>query len=113
MQKWEEPTQARPIVHAAVGMSALLIVTLVLVPGMAEYSMWHDEVQAVRAADQLHSPIDVYRLEGFSARIVHPPLFFVLLKLWMLLVGQADFALRALSAFCGILTAALLYRTTV
>ena len=75
--------------------------------------MWHDEVQAFRAAEQLHSPGDVYQIEGFSARIAHPPLFFVLLKFWMTLTGQTDFALRALTAFCGLLAAAFIYRVTV
>jgi Dolichyl-phosphate-mannose-protein mannosyltransferase len=95
------------------GVFALLIVACLLIPSMGEYSMWYDEVQVFNAADQLNAPTDLYQLEGFPARIVHPPLFFVALKVWMTLTGTKDFALRALPALAAILTAAFIYRITL
>lgn len=95
------------------GVFALLIVACMLIPSMGEYSMWHDEVDVFNAADQLNTPNDLYQLEGLPARIVHPPLFFVALKIWMTITGTEDFALRALPAFAAILTAAFIYRITL
>jgi hypothetical protein len=108
----KQPDQRR-IGVIIVGTLALLIAAVILIPGMSEYSMWYDEVQVFRAADQLSTLRDFYQFTDFPARIVHPPLFFALLKVWMTLVGQTDVVLRTLTTFLGILSAALIYRVTV
>ena len=38
-----EHSREFPTLHLLSGVFALLIVTLMLVPGMGEYSMWYDE----------------------------------------------------------------------
>jgi hypothetical protein len=96
-----------------VGTLALLIAACILIPGMAEYSLWNDEVLVFEAAAPLHTLQDIYQLVAYPAGMVHPPFFFALLKVWMTLVGQTDVALRALTTLLGILSAALIYRVTV
>lgn len=96
-----------------VGTLALLIAAFMLIPGMAEYSLWNDEVLVFEAAKPLHTLQDIYQLVAYPAGMVHPPFFFALLKVWMTLVGQTDVALRALTTLHGILSAALIYRVTV
>ena len=96
-----------------VGTLALLIAAFILIPGMAEYSLWNDEVLVFEAAESLHTLQDIYQLADYPAGMVHPPFFFALLKVWMTLVGQTDVALRTLTTLLGILSAALIYRVTV
>jgi len=108
-----KPSDQRRTWVIIVGTLALLMAAFILIPGMSEYSLWYDEVQVFRAADQLHTLQDFYQFADFPARIVHPPFFFALLKVWMALVGQTDVVLRALTTLFGILSAALVYRVTV
>lgn len=95
------------------GTLALLIAAIIIIPGLSEYSMWFDEVQVFRAADQLNTLPDFYQFADFPARIVHPPFYFALLKVWMIFVGQTDVVLRTLTTLFGVLSAAFVYRVTV
>ncbi|NTU65630.1 MAG: hypothetical protein HGB05_20075 [Chloroflexi bacterium] len=90
-----------------------MIAACIFIPGMAEYSLWNDEVLVFEAAESLHTLQDIYQLADYPAGMVHPPFFFALLKLWMTVVGQTDVALRTLTTLLGILSAALIYRVTV
>ncbi len=67
-------------------------------------SLWHDEGLSWWFARQSlrHMVQDVASTE-------HPPLYFVLLGLWMRLAGESPFALRWASVFPGVLTVAGLY----
>ena len=50
------------------------------------------------------------RLFAFLARDVHPPLYYLILKAWLAVVGVNDVSARWLSVAAGTLTLALLYR---
>lgn len=67
-------------------------------------SLWNDEgnayVQATRTLPEIADN---------AARDIHPPGYYSLLAVWRLLTGESEFALRALSAFAGVLTVALTY----
>jgi len=112
MDLLKQPNQRRTW-EIIVGTLALLIAAFILIPGMAEYSLWNDEVLVLEAAKPLHTLQDIYQLVAYPAGMVHPPFFFALLKVWMTLVGQTDVALRTLTTLLGILSAALVYRVTV
>ena len=64
-------------------------------------SLWNDEgssyVQAGRAFNEIAAN---------AARDIHPPLYYWLLKVWMALTGEREFALRALSALASVLSVA-------
>ncbi len=95
------------------GVLALLLVTLMVVPGMGVNSLRHDEVLAVLSARAVQTPFDLFQIDANPSRVVHPPMIFALLRLWMTLVGQTDTALRALPALGALITAAFLYRAAV
>lgn len=68
-------------------------------------SIWTDEAISVTWASQ-----DVATAIRTTAQDVHPPLHYILLHFWIQAVGQSEFAVRALSAFLGILAIPLIYR---
>ncbi|MFN2130366.1 MAG: glycosyltransferase family 39 protein [Anaerolineae bacterium] len=70
--------------------------------------MWWDEGLAAWAARQ--SPAAIAE---WTSSDVHPPLYFLMLRYWRLLVGETEFGLRALSVFIGVLTVAASYRLAV
>ena len=64
-------------------------------------SFWNDEGNSARLSERAIPAI----LEG-TASDIHPPLYYLLLHGWRALLGDSEFALRALSAFAGVLTVA-------
>jgi mannosyltransferase len=84
-----------------------LVLVLLLAAGLRFYalgtqSFWNDEGNTARLIER---PITLI-LEG-AAGDVHPPGYYLVLSMWRLAAGQSEFALRAYSALCGILTVAV------
>jgi 4-amino-4-deoxy-L-arabinose transferase-like glycosyltransferase len=80
---------------------------LILALGLRTYrldvqSLWNDEGNAARAAER-PVPLILEAAEGD----IHPPGYYLLLHAWRAAAGESEFALRALSALCGVLTVAL------
>ena len=48
-----------------------------------------------------------------SAADIHPPGYYALLAGWRVLTGESEFALRALSAFASILSAAAAFAPSI
>lgn len=48
----------------------------------------------------------------FTARDVHPPLYFWVLHVWVRLAGTSEFAIRLLSVFFGVLSSLVIYSIT-
>lgn len=61
-------------------------------------SLWYDEGFSVWLAAQ-----SLDQIIARTAADIHPPLYYVLLHLWIALVGQSEFALRFLSLMAGVL----------
>ena len=80
----------------------LLLATALRLPTLADQSFWNDEGNTARLVER---PISLI-LEG-AAGDIHPPGYYLLLHVWRALVGETEFALRAYSAYCGILTVAV------
>ncbi len=68
-------------------------------------SYWNDEGLSLGLAGR-----DVPTILRSAAADIHPPGYYLLLKAWHGLTGDAEFALRSLSALAGIVLVALLYR---
>ncbi|HDQ72513.1 MAG TPA: hypothetical protein ENN19_10505 [Chloroflexi bacterium] len=88
---------------------ALLLVLLLLAFFLRFYrldaqSFWNDEGNSARIAER---PIRLI-LEG-AAGDIHPPGYYLLLHYWRAAVGHSEFALRALSAMCGVIMVAFTY----
>jgi 4-amino-4-deoxy-L-arabinose transferase-like glycosyltransferase len=67
-------------------------------------SLWYDEGNSARIAERSIQLI----VEG-SAGDIHPPLYYILLKIWRAIFGDGETALRAFSTLCGVLTVLFAY----
>jgi 4-amino-4-deoxy-L-arabinose transferase-like glycosyltransferase len=67
-------------------------------------SLWNDEGNSARLSERSISLI----VEG-TASDIHPPLYYLMLHGWRSLLGDSEFALRALSAFAGVAVVAGTY----
>ncbi len=70
--------------------------------GLADHNIWWDEGLAAWAAR-----LSPARIVEWTARDVHPPLYFLLVHCWWLLLGDGEWALRFPSALIGVLGIAL------
>ena len=95
-------------------MRRLLFVTLILCLWLAGWlrfyhlgaqSYWNDEGITLGLVGR-----DVPTILGSAAADIHPPGYYLLLKVWHGLTGDSEFALRAFSALSGLALVALLYR---
>ena len=73
--------------------------------GLTRQSIWYDEGLSIYFARG--SVIEIVR---DVAQSEHPPLHSIVLHWWMACCGDSEFAVRMLSACCGVLTVAWLYR---
>ncbi len=69
---------------------------------LAIQSFWNDEGNAARLAER-----SVRLIIKGAAMDIHPPGYYLLLHLWQLGAGRTEFALRAFSALCALLTVAV------
>lgn len=86
-----------------------LITLLILSAALRFYridaqSLWYDEGNSARIAERSVRLI----IEG-AAGDIHPPLYYLLLKLWRAIFGGGEAALRSLSALAGVGTVALTF----
>lgn len=74
------------------GLAAFLAAATSLYIGLQQ-SVWFDEAYSIALAE--HSWGEIVRL---TAQDVHPPLYYWLLKAWMMVFGSTELALRSMSA---------------
>lgn len=74
---------------------ALLTMVISMLIGLNQ-SVWFDEGYSIMVAQQ--SVSEVLSLTAVDA---HPPLYYLLLKVWMVLFGSSELALRSSSVLCG------------
>ncbi|MBN1249452.1 MAG: glycosyltransferase family 39 protein, partial [Anaerolineae bacterium] len=84
-----------------------MLLILLLSSGLRFYnlgtqSFWNDEGNTARLVER---PIRLI-IEG-AAGDIHPPGYYLLLHTWRAAVGDSEYALRAFSALCGVLTVAV------
>ncbi len=68
-------------------------------------SLWSDEGNSVSLAQAGFAEI-----AARTAFDIHPPFYYWLLKIWLTLFGNSEFAARSLSAMLGVLLVAIIYR---
>ncbi len=83
----------------------LLLAALLRFYRIEYQSYWHDEGNSLHLAGESAALI----IQSAAADI-HPPAYYLALKLWRLGLGETEFALRGLSALAGVVLVALLYR---
>ena len=83
---------------------ALLVITAYEISILTDMALWHDEA--------FSGLLPQYNLKEMIYRIgldVHPPLYYLLLKGWVMILGNTLFTLRLFSVFFGVLTVIVLY----
>lgn len=93
--------------HRRAWIQVLLLAALLLGAALRFYhldaqSFWNDEGNSARLAERSVRLI----IEG-AAGDVHPPGYYLLLRIWRDLTGGSEFSLRSFSALCGVLTVAV------
>ncbi|MBN1813772.1 MAG: glycosyltransferase family 39 protein [Anaerolineae bacterium] len=84
---------------------ALLVVFLLVSSGLTRESLWYDEARSMWVV-QPSGPSEVFnRLD----RDVHPPLYFLVLDVWVALTGESAYAVRMLSVAFAVLSLATTY----
>jgi mannosyltransferase len=83
----------------------LLVAALLRFHNLGEQSYWNDEGNTLRLVERA-----LPDLIAAAGRDIHPPGYYLLLKAWHSLAGDTEFALRAFSALCGLLTVACVYQ---
>jgi len=83
-----------------------VLLALLLATGLRFYrldaqSFWNDEGNTARLVER---PVPL--IIAGAAGDIHPPGYYLLLHGWRSLAGESEFALRAYSALCGVLTVA-------
>lgn len=81
------------------GIFPILLLGLVLRLVSINQSLWLDEATSAILARDFSIP-DI--LTKFSPGDFHPPLYYFALKLWSLVFGTSEFALRGMSIFAGL-----------
>jgi hypothetical protein len=93
-----------PLTAFALSLLILLIAAFLRFHNLGLQSFWNDEGNSY-----VQSTRTFFDIAANAARDIHPPGYYWLLAGWRLLVGESEFALRALSAFAGVLTVAFTY----
>lgn len=83
----------------------LLIAFLIRVYQLDSQSLWWDEGHSIAMASA-----PVAQIATQPGMDVHPPGYFLLLRLWMNIAGMREYALRYLSVFFSVLTVVLMMR---
>ena len=99
-------TRCSASLHVVVwcGVALLVLAFAFRIHLLGAQSFWNDEGNAYVQATRTFADIAYH-----AGRDIHPPGYYWLLAGWRLLVGETEFALRALSAFTSVLTVAFTF----
>jgi mannosyltransferase len=87
-------------------LAVLLLAFALRIAGLTAQSLWRDEVDALRFSQEPATTL----VRNFVSPGWNGPLYYVLLRFWVALVGHSEFALRYFSLCWGVLGVALTFR---
>lgn len=96
---WRTSTQRAALRLAP--LAILLVAAWLRIHALGQQSLWYDEGNSLRLAQRA-----IPDLIEAASRDIHPPAYYLMLKGWLVLTGDSEFALRMLSALAGMLTVA-------
>jgi mannosyltransferase len=106
MPSRENPDARRSALDVGVIIGCALLIGFALrLYRLDAQSLWYDEAYSVQLAR-----LDLVTLVRTTAADIHPPLYYVLLKLWMAVAGDTEFVVRYLSLACSVLAIPVTYR---
>src|SRR5260370_24599436 len=88
-------------------LSPLIVLAIVLLAAVLRFheigqqSLWNDEGNTLRLVER-----SIPSLLENASHDIHPPGYYLALKVWWSLTGESEFALRAFSALAGVPTRA-------
>src|SRR5437016_7738849 len=91
-------------------LSPVIVLAIVLLAALLRFheigrqSLWNDEGNTLRLVER-----SIPLLLENASHDIHPPGYYLALKVWWSLTGESEFALRAFSALAGVLTVACVY----
>ncbi|MBM4430186.1 MAG: hypothetical protein FJ026_07565 [Chloroflexi bacterium] len=101
----DRPQPARQRSWRILTLTAVLLAAFALrIWKLGAQNIWWDEGLAIWAVRQGWTPMTLW-----TASDVHPPIYFWLLKAWVTLAGDSEFAARFISLVCGMVTVAAAY----
>lgn len=93
------PTLAKPEVGVLWTLAGIIALAVALrFFHLTEDSFWFDEGVSIRIGR-----LDLLELGRASAKDTHPPLYYLLLHVWMGIFGDSELAIRSLAAVIGVL----------
>ena len=85
----------------------LVIAAALRLIGFGAFSLWYDEAYTAALISESQSFVDVIQITAID---VHPPLYYLLLRMWTGVVGLSEAGLRSFSVVAGILSLVALYK---
>src|SRR5476651_2680920 len=82
----------------------LLLAFSLRIGGLKDHDIWWDE-----GASAYLARLPIAQMVDWTAHDVHPPLYFLILHEWWLVVGDGTFLLRFPSALMGVAAVALIF----
>lgn len=91
--------------YVAISVTAGIVLLNVFLRFFADSPFWLDEAISASIAEKGPGGlVEALRHDG------HPPLYYLLLHWWSIIIGDSDFALRAMSGFFSVFSLFLIYR---
>jgi hypothetical protein len=94
----------------------ILVCTAVSIRGVSRESFWYDELWSLKYAGAAQygpiSALDTFQRVVDQTRIDErtPPLYYIILNVWIHLTGSSEFSTRILSVFAGLIAVAWIFR---
>ncbi|OQY48499.1 MAG: hypothetical protein B6242_02200 [Anaerolineaceae bacterium 4572_78] len=83
----------------------ILLATILRFYHLGMQSLWSDEGNSLALAQ-----VSFAEIASRTAYDIHPPFYYWLLKIWLMLFGYSEFATRSLSAMLGVILVVMIYR---
>jgi len=95
------------VLNKKIALGAILVVGLILRLISSNQSLWLDEATSILTAKNF-SFVEI--TTKFSPGDFHPPLYYLVLKIWIQILGTSEIAARSLSVLFGALTVLVVYQ---
>lgn len=86
-------------------LAAIFITLVVRIYNIEQKNVWFDEVYSWKLSQESFTQI-----VALSSGDIHPPLYYIILKIWMMVFGDSVFAIRFLSVTLSMLSLIFIYK---
>lgn len=86
-------------------LAAIFITLVVRIYNITQKNVWFDEVYSWKLAQE-----SFLQVIALSSGDIHPPLYYIVLKIWMMVFGDTVFSIRLLSVVFSMLSLVFIYK---